>query len=154
MILRDPLLDKRKDAQTLKEQFEKDVRCKLSWCDEPLTKFKGPNDRHLCRGHQIKQREYGGLGRIDRPWTFSRKWVCDWCGYNPKEDLWFETQKWDDEDHKLRTMRNMLVGDHKIRKADGGADDDTNVQTLCQNCNSKKSGLNHDHRRSVDSNDD
>jgi hypothetical protein len=139
--------DVRKSASQLKEQLENGKTCTLDGCNEPLTMFKGPGDKYLCRAHQKMQREYGEMGRLDRPWTFAREWTCAWCGYNPNEDSWFSQQKWDSEEHKNRAMRAMLVGDHKIRKADGGSDAKDNVQTLCQNCNSKKSTLNHDHKR-------
>ena len=147
LILRNPSDDRYKDAQVLKEQIENNDVCKLEWCDETVTKKKGPGDKHLCRGHQIFQREYGNFGRLDRPWTFSKKWCCDWCGYSPKEDPWFESQNWDDEGHKNLAMRNTLTGDHIIRKTDGGSDGPSNVQTLCQNCDAKKTALNHDYRR-------
>lgn len=140
--------DSRKSGASLKEQITKKRTCCLEWCDEPITQLTGPGKDSLCREHQLYQREYGGLGRLDRPWTFARNWVCDWCGYNPKEDPWFAAQNWEDENHLFSTMRTMLVGDHKIRKTDGGSDDPNNVQTLCQNCNSKKTGLHKDHQRS------
>jgi hypothetical protein len=147
-LIRQADSDVYKSAAVLKEQMDKKLVCKLEWCGKPLTNKKGPGDKHLCRSHQIAQREYGGLGRLDRPWTFSREWTCSCCGYNPKEDPWFEQQKWDNESHKNMAMRSMLVGDHKIRQADGGSDDPENVQTLCQNCNAKKTALHKDHQRS------
>lgn len=146
-ILRDPKQDKRKSAAQLKEQIDTSATCTLAWCNEPLTTYAGPGANRLCRSHQKMQREYGGLGRVDRPWSFSREWSCTWCGYSPKDDPWFSEQQWESEEHMNRAMRSMLTGDHIIRKADGGTDDKTNVQTLCQNCDAKKTALNHDHKR-------
>lgn len=146
-ILRTREQEKRKPASQLKHQIEHGVKCILEGCGKPLSTYTGPGSNKLCEHHQFEQREYGGLGRIDRPWTFAREWCCAWCGYSPKDDPWFDQQQWDSEEHKNRAMRAMLVGDHKIRKTDGGSDGKDNVQTLCQNCNSKKSALNHDHRR-------
>lgn len=141
--------DKFKSASALKEQIDNNYRCKLEWCNNPLTNKKGPGEKHLCREHQVAQREYeNGLGRLDRPWTFSREWSCSCCGYSPKDDPWFKEQQWDNEAHMTTAMRSMLVGDHIVRQADGGTDDPNNVQTLCQNCNAKKTALNKDHQRS------
>lgn len=146
-ILRTKEQEKRKTASQLRNQIEHGLTCVLDGCGKSLSTYTGPNSNKLCETHQFEQREYGGLGRVDRPWTFAREWTCTWCSYNPKEDPWFAEQHWDSEEHMNRAMRAMLVGDHKVRKTDGGADTKDNVQTLCQNCNSKKSTLNHDHRR-------
>lgn len=149
--LRLPKDDQYKSGTVINEQISKNKICKLEDCNEPLTLFRGPGDKHLCREHQLAQREYGGLGRIDRLWTFSREWTCAWCGYNPKEDPWFKNPPipFDDEVHKNRVMRTMLVGDHgDERRIDGGSDGKDNVQTLCQNCNAKKTSLYKDYQRS------
>lgn len=134
---------KRKSATKLKEQYEKKLTCKLDWCDNSLTMFEGPGAKHLCEEHQLQQREFGGLGRYDRPWTFSREWSCAWCGYSPKDDEWFDNPPvpFDNEVHKHQVMRSTLIADHLTRKVDGGTHDKTNIQTLCQTCNSKKTSL-------------
>jgi hypothetical protein len=151
MTIRGPEDDKRKNANQLKHQIENKLTCTLEWCDRPLTMFRGPGDKRLCREHQLQQREYGGLGRYDRPHSFSREWTCSWCGYSPKDDPWFDNPPlpWDNEAHKIRAQRSMLIGDHgEIRKADGGSDDKDNVQTLCRNCDAKKTVLHKDYQRS------
>lgn len=150
ITFRTPSQDVRKSAAVLKKQIEQNLKCKLEDCDNPLTMFTGPGANHLCRDHQLQQREYGGMGRHDRPWTFAREWCCDWCGYSPKEDPWFENPPipFDDELHKARAMRNTLIADHIERKTDGGGHSKDNIQTLCQNCNAKKTALHKDYQRS------
>lgn len=149
MFIRDPDLDKVKSASKLKRQKDLGLTCTVKGCNNPLTRYEGPKSNSLCREHQIKQREYGGPGRIDRPWTFERKWSCDWCGYSPLKDPWFDNPPipFDNEVHKNQVQRGTLVGDHIERKVDGGSDCSENVQTLCQNCNSKKTSLYRDFRR-------
>lgn len=149
-ILRDPSGDKLKSGYMIKKQRMEDKRCIVDGCGKPITTWIGPGDKTLCRAHQLDQREYGGMGRKDRLWTFSREWTCSWCGYNPKEDPWFNDPsiQWESEVHKHQTMRGMLVGDHIIRQADGGSHDKENVKTLCQNCNCKKTNLKKDYTRS------
>jgi len=141
--------DKYKSLSTIQKQLNEDWVCSLDGCNEPVSMYTGPNADKLCRPHQTAQREYGGTGRIDRPWTFAREWTCSCCGYNPKGDEWFDHQTWDSEYHKLQAMRSMLVADHIVRKADGGGHEKENIQTLCMNCNAKKTLLHNDHRRSV-----
>lgn len=143
VALRLPTQDKRKSAAKLKEQFEKKLTCTLEGCCNPLTTFDGPGSGKLCREHQVEQREYGGLGRIDRPWSFSREWTCAWCGYSPKEDPWFDNPPvpFESEVHKNQAMRSTLVGDHMLRKVEGGTHDKKNVQTLCTLCDRKKTAL-------------
>ena len=141
MCIRDHHSDLRKSGRELSEQFDANLTCTVPGCESPLTMFRGPNDKKLCREHQIMQREYGGLARIDRLYTFHKKWICDCCGYDPRIDSYFESPPipWENEEHKLRAMRAMLVVDHIIRQADGGLDSKENTQTFCQNCNTKKS---------------
>jgi hypothetical protein len=149
--LRLPTHDKRKSASAIKDQIEKDLRCCLDDCNKPLTMMDGPGKYKLCRDHQLQQREYGGMGRIDRPWSFSREWCCAWCGYSPKDDPWFDNPPipWDDEIHKNRAMRSTLIGDHgEHRKTDGGGHGKDNVQTLCATCDRKKTNLYKDYQRS------
>jgi len=134
---------KRKSGTKLKEQYEHKLTCTLEFCNKPLTKFAGPGANFLCEEHQLQQREFGGMGRRDRPWTFSREWACAWCGYSPKDDLFFDNPPipFDNEVHKNQVMRSTLIGDHLTRKVDGGGHGKDNVQTLCQTCNSKKTAL-------------
>lgn len=151
MTIRRPEDDKRKNGNQLKQQIDNGLTCTLTGCSQPLTMFRGPGDKKLCRDHQLQQREYGGLGRVDRPHSFSREWCCSWCGYSPKDDPWFGNPPfpWDNEAHKIRAQRSMLIGDHgEVRKADGGSDGKDNVQTLCRNCDAKKTVLYKDYQRS------
>jgi len=145
--IRKPEDDLRKSLSQIKEQRTNEKVCILEGCDNPITTFKGPGDKHLCREHQIQQREYGGMGRVDRPHSFAREWCCNWCGYTPKDDPWFDEQVWDDELHKIRAMRSTLIGDHTERKVEGGSDSKDNVQTLCRVCDAKKTVLNKDYQK-------
>jgi hypothetical protein len=143
---------KYKSLSQIKIQIEEGHKCTLEFCNNDLSDRRGPGSGRLCLEHQLMQREYGGLGRLDRPWTFSREWSCAWCGYNPKEDPWFHNPPipFDNEAHMIRAQRGMLVGDHnEKRRVDGGSDGKDNVQTLCQNCNSKKTNMSHDYKRAI-----
>jgi len=146
---RDPLKDKIKDASSIQEDEDCTRVCIVPECNSSLTFYKGPGNSKLCRDHQLKLREYGELARLDKLYSFVKKWSCDWCGYSPKTDPTFNTLpiEWDDEVHKVRGMRATLVADHIVRVADGGTDCADNVQTLCQNCNSKKTMLYKDYQR-------
>jgi hypothetical protein len=91
------------------------------------------------------QREYGGMGRIDRPHTFHRKWVCSGCGYNALEDP--RLADIEDEMIKRRVARVLMHGDHHQRQADGGTNSKENVRSLCYVCHAKKTILNEDWKK-------
>lgn len=118
--------------------------CMLEDCDLPVSHMEGPGSNVLCRIHQMQQREYGGVGRIDRPWTFYRKWHCDECGYAPLEDSRFADIT--DETVLRRIARTLIHADHHhTRKADGGNDTQENIKSLCFACHAKKTILNEDY---------
>ena len=120
--------------------------CKVGGCDNHVTAMQGPGQRSLCREHQLQQREYGGMGRVDRPHTFHRDWVCIVCNYNALDDP--RLQDIDDEMTKRRVARTIMHGDHSnIRKADGGSDNADNIDSLCTVCHAKKTILNQDNLR-------
>lgn len=127
-------------------QMEKELgtRCFIDGCDKKLTHMQGPGSEVLCREHQLMQREYGGMGRIDRPHTFHRDWVCEECGYNALEDPRLSDIQ--DEMTKRRVARVLMHGDHHHRQADGGDDSKQNVRSLCFVCHAKKTILNEDWR--------
>ena len=55
------------------------------------------------------------MGKPDRPHTFYPNWVCDNCGYDPREDdLRFGHVE--DEYDKLRAMRGVMHGDPYIKE--------------------------------------
>ncbi len=140
--MRDPVFDKLKSPAQLKKDLGK--TCKV--CGEQVSQFEGPGSDVLCREHQIQQREYGGMGRIDRPHTFHRDWVCIECGYNALEDP--RLRDIEDEMLKRRVGRVIMHGDHhNERKADGGSDSKENVKSLCFVCHAKKTILNEDYRK-------
>jgi len=136
--------DRYKTASALKKQIEQDLRCRLDGCNEPLSMFTGPGGNRLCRRHQLEQTCYGGLGRIDRPHTFFRRWVCDDCGFNPLEDH-PTVRAIENEAERYRVARSLLHGDHQIRKSDGGSDTEENIRCLCIVCHHIKTILNEDY---------
>lgn len=131
-LLRDPAKDKMKGQAILREQYRLQSKCKLEDCTNDLTIFDGPGSDSYCREHQLMLTEYGGMGKADRPYTFYRGWVCEKCGYDPREDSQFDDIE--DPFHKLRCMRGVMHGDHLERQAAGGKDVAENIQTLCCRC--------------------
>lgn len=149
MSIRTPSDDKKKSPAIIKQQIKNKLICSLDGCSHPLSIYDGPGSDSLCRTHQIKQRDYGGLGRLDRPHTFHRKWVCVDCGKDVSVAVTEKYPNLEVENPKLfnRLCRNRIIGDHIIRKADGGLDTEENIQSLCLDCNSDKTILNEDYRR-------
>jgi 5-methylcytosine-specific restriction endonuclease McrA len=106
--------------------------------------MQGPGSAVLCREHQLKQREYGGMGRMDRPHTFHRDWICEECGYTALEDP--RLVGVEDEMVKRRIARTLIHGDHnKTRRSDGGNDSKENVKSLCFVCHAVKTTLEEDY---------
>jgi 5-methylcytosine-specific restriction endonuclease McrA len=135
--------DQPKSLSQLKKEQGK--VCSVPGCGKPLTHMQGPGSGVLCRDHQVQQRDYGGLGRYDRPHTFHRKWVCDECGTNVLEDP--RLADIEDEIVKRRVARILMHGDHQERQADGGDDTAANIRSLCYVCHAKKTVLNEDYRK-------
>ena len=135
--------DKPKSLAQVKKEL--DEVCCIPGCGKFLTQMLGPGSGVLCRDHQINQREYGGMGRIDRPHTFHRDWVCEDCGYNSLEDP--RIKDIEDEMVKRRIARVLMHGDHHDeRKADGGEDTKENIRSLCYVCHAKKTIINEDYK--------
>jgi 5-methylcytosine-specific restriction endonuclease McrA len=132
-------------AQVRKELH---LSCTVPGCSNPLTTMKGYGQGVLCREHQGKLIEYGGVGRLDRLWTFHRKWVCDECGVDVSVEVVKKFPGLDTKDPTLfnRLCRNRIIGDHQVRKADGGLDTESNIKSLCLNCNADKTIINEDWR--------
>lgn len=141
--------DKPKSMAQIRREIGK--TCCIPGCGQPLTTTEGPGNESLCREHQLEQREYGGMGRSDRPHTFHRKRYCEDCGYSPFEDPKYQQYK-SNEDLFNRLCRSQLIGDHQQRQSDGGSDEKENIRTLCLRCNSDKTILNEDYRRGNKSN--
>jgi hypothetical protein len=149
MSFRLPEDDVRKSPAIIKRQLAKKLVCCIDGCGQPISQQTGPGSDSLCRDHQLKQHEYNGLGRIDRPHTFHRKWVCDMCGIDIAERVRTKYPTLEETSPELfnRLCRNQIIGDHIIRKADGGLDTEDNIQSLCLLCNSDKTILNEDWRK-------
>lgn len=145
MVFRLPKDDVRKSPAIIKRQLAKKLVCCVDGCGTPISQMTGPGSDVLCRDHQLKQREYGGMGRYDRPHTFHRDWVCDECGYNALEDP--RLADVEDEIVKRRIARVLMHGDHQERQADGGDDSAGNIRSLCFVCHAKKTIINEDYRK-------
>jgi hypothetical protein len=142
--MRNPSHDKMKSPAQLSKDLGK--TCCIPGCGQPLTHMDGPGSDSLCREHQLYQREYGGMGRLDRLHTFHRTWCCSECGYNALEDP--RLADIEDEMIKRRVARVLMHGDHHgERRADGGDDSAQNVRSLCFVCHAKKTVLNEDYKR-------
>lgn len=136
--------DKMKSPSQLEKEL--DHICSIPGCGKGLTHMQGPGSEVLCREHQLYQREYGGMGRIDRPHTFHRTWVCSECGTNVLEDP--RLADITDEDIKRRVARVLMHGDHHgERRADGGDDTKENIRSLCFVCHAKKTIINEDYKK-------
>jgi hypothetical protein len=128
-------------AQLMKEMGR---TCKVDGCKNPLTHMQGPGSGALCREHQIEQREYGGMGRLDRPHTFHRNWICEECGYNALQDPRLAAVG--DEMTKRRIARTLMHGDHNgKRKSEGGDDSAANIKSLCFVCHAVKTTVEEDY---------
>jgi hypothetical protein len=146
MRFRLPQDDDMKSVAVIKRQQLENLICCVDGCDNPISTFKGPGSHMLCRDHQVKQREYGGMGRYDRPHTFHRDWVCIECGVNFLEDP--RIQKISDPVDQRRVARILMHGDHEIPKAGGGNDSSDNVRGgKCVVCHAIKTVLNRDYIR-------
>ena len=147
--MRTSIYDTFKNRSQLRTDHDK--TCGIEGCDNSITMFKGPGSDKLCREQQLQQREYGGAGRLDRPHTFHRNCVCDNCGKNVKEEVTNKFPDLEEADPDLfnRLWRNRIIGDHIIRQADGGNDSAENIQSLCLDCNSDKTIVNQDYRKST-----
>ena len=139
----------KKSPRKLKEQIAKGLTCTVPGCDLPLSQKEGPGGDSLCRKHHKGMREVGGPGRLDRPHTFHRKWKCDACGKDVQEEVRKKFPGLEEENPALfsRLCRNRIIGDHIIRKADGGEDTEENIQSLCLDCNSDKTIISEDWRK-------
>lgn len=142
--------DERKSLAIIKRQLKYKTVCCIDGCGKPISQMTGPGSDRLCRDHQVNQREYGGVGRMDRPHTFHRKWVCDHCGKDVSEEVRKKFPEMEEQDSVTfnRLCRNRIIGDHIIRQADGGDNSKENLQSLCLDCNSDKTILNEDYKRS------
>ncbi len=127
-------------ADILRESADGNTCCV---CGASVTVFTGTGSQVLCEEHQDNLYVNGGTGRMDRPHTFHRKTCCDWCGYDPLKNPALAGIT--DPEELTRVRNASLVGDHIIRRSDGGDDSEQNIQTLCRNCDAIKTMLNKDY---------
>jgi hypothetical protein len=148
---RDPDKDKLKSQSVLKEQIKHNRTCSMDGCKNPLSVFEGPGSDLLCRECCLKLIEYGGVGRIDRLHTLHRSHICSKCGKDVKAEITRLYPGLEENNPELfnRLWRNRIIGDHIIRKADGGNDSAENIQSLCLDCNADKTIINEDYKRST-----
>jgi 5-methylcytosine-specific restriction endonuclease McrA len=147
--MRDFIWDQVKGLSQLKKDLGK--VCSIPGCGNPLTHMQGPGSDTLCRDHQLVQVEYGGVGKKARPHTFHREWTCSECGKDVSlaVEEKYPTLKETSPDIFNRLCRNRIIGDHIVRRADGGEDTKENIQSLCLDCNSDKTILNEDFKKGV-----
>lgn len=148
-MLRRPQDDRIKSQAIIRRQYEEGLTCQIPGCDNPVSIMTGPGSDIFCRDHQLNQQEYGGTGRIDRLHTFHRKWVCSHCGKDVSSAVSEKYPELEETDPKMfnRLCRNRIIADHIVRRADGGEDTEENIQSLCLDCNSDKTILNEDWRK-------
>jgi hypothetical protein len=138
-----------KSRDQLKKEYG--MVCAIEGCGKPLTSMRGPGSRKYCVDHQQQDHRLGGLGNSARPHTFHRTWICDECGTDIGAAIRakYPGLEETDPDMFLRLVRNRIIGDHQIRKADGGGDSKENVRSLCIVCNADKTILSDDCRKGV-----
>ena len=143
---RDPEQDEKyTDTKTINRRLN--TQCTLPGCENHLTLYKGPGTRLLCREHQLRMREYGGPGRLDRKWSFWKKDYCEECGHDPRNNVQLAHL-----DEPLRnTLANMMlhvdhvnaIGKDKYSNTDANHRD--NLRTLCMECHMIKTLVDGDH---------
>jgi hypothetical protein len=143
--IRNRFQDKQKSKAVVNAQRDSAATCKLLDCDSPISQYEGPGSNCLCRVHQLETVEYGGMGKPERPHTFYRNWVCECCGYDPREDP--SILEIEDPFHQLQAMRIVMHGDHIIRKSDGGGDHAENITSLCCRCHMIKTAKEKDFQK-------
>lgn len=126
---------KKSDLLILEEQ---NLTCDIPGCGSSRTHYHG-RGRNLCGHHQSRMREYGGPGRLDRPYTFHKKTCCEVCGHNPWEHPMVKLIE--DELVRDRVANGMLIVDHKNPQKNGVDHTEENTQTLCLDCNLIKTTL-------------
>ena len=132
MKFRNPKHDEFKSDAQMRIIFKDKKKCKHTDCNNLLTERKGPGQDLLCREHQKQLREYGGFGRLDRLHTFHRDFVCEECGYDPREDP--QITCIEDDYDRMRVIRGVMHGDHQHLKSEGGSDTADNIRTVCVRC--------------------
>lgn len=139
--------EKQKTVGQLKKEYG--MTCVIPGCGKSLTHLLGPGSSTLCIEHQLLDSNFGGPGVAGRHHTYHRTWTCRDCGKDIEAELSkkFPTMRDEDPDKFNQLLRARTIGDHIIRRADGGLDTVENVQPLCLDCNSDKTMLSEDYRK-------
>ena len=146
---RDPKDDVKFQPKSIENRKSLGWCCNLPGCEEPLTEYKGPGSRYLCRSHQLMQREYGGHGRLDRPYTFWKKEYCEECGHSPMK----HNKKIKELPQPYRQILGMMmlhvdhleVGGKGKYQQQNYINHPNNLKTLCQECHMLKTYTSGDH---------
>lgn len=141
--MRDRKEDDLKPLSELRRIEKAAKKCTISGCTNPLTRYTGPGSDSCCRDHQLFMVEYGGMGKLERPHTFHRDWVCIDCGMDIRDEPRFADMT--DPEEKFIAMRMAMHGDHITQKAAGGGDERENIGSRCILCHIKKTVLNKDY---------
>jgi len=128
-MFRNPDKDKRKNRDQIQKQVNKESTCTAPGCNAPISTYRGPNADKLCRLCMLTQREYGGMGRGDRPHTMGKGIYCEICGYAPGDDPKIIEAAAGDPVKLNRHIRSQLERHH----IDGNHlnNDPENLQTVC-----------------------
>ena len=121
--------------------------CKVPGCGREITAFTGSGSDSLCELHQRGLAVNGGFGRLNKPYSFHRTSVCDRCCTDYAQHPVILAIA--DDETRNRALRTCMIGDHKVRRVDGGADTAENIQTLCRICDAIKTTLEQDYLAGV-----
>jgi 5-methylcytosine-specific restriction endonuclease McrA len=135
---------RKKVIKTISEIMAASGNCKIPGCGRPITVLTGTCSESLCDFHLEKDHSRGGMGRLNKPYTYHREFVCDHCGFDFRQHPIIKNI----QDKKLqnRVLRSCIVADHMTRRVDGGDDSKENIQSLCRVCDAIKTTLDEDYR--------
>jgi len=141
MSFRDHKIDSPKIGELLRRSLTE--QCRSKGCKQLLTPFEGPGSDKYCREHQLKLMDYGGLAKVSKEHSFSRKEFCEVCGWEPASDP--RISSIEDPVVKNMVIRSVLDVDHI--DGDHFNNDPKNHQTACKICHAIKTMVNRDFLR-------
>jgi len=115
----------------------------LPFCNNATTLYAGPG-QDLCDEHRMMLKEYGGLAVLDKPYSFQRAYICEYCGVDVREQaehhhqMLYPEVAWQDvpDIRKNEIYRTLMDVDHKDGNHENNHPD--NLQTLCKVCHGVK----------------